>query len=176
MVPCLIFVRIMAGVPAMPACGMSHLSVYPTRFWASLPFGERLTGKVKEPLFRRGVYHTLCSWRWETSQLSDDVWDMATVDAHGMFYQQHPSVWRMYPHWHLAMGVYAPLGVVYCIITSAWVSRCSFDIIGQCEGPSAWNEWLMRISTLFLFSHVNRFIYADIGRLIGMICHEKCLN
>ena len=59
--PCLIFVRIMVGVPAMPACGMGHLSVYPTRFWASSPFGERLTGKVKEPLFRRGVYHTLCS-------------------------------------------------------------------------------------------------------------------
>lgn len=94
--PCLIFVRIMVGVPAMPACGMGHLSVYPTRFWASLPLDERLPGKVKESLFRRGVYHTLCSWRWETSQLSDDVWDMATVDAHGMFYQQHPSVWRMY--------------------------------------------------------------------------------
>lgn len=59
--PCLIFVRIMAGVPAMPACGMGHLSVYPTRFWASLPLDERLPGKVKESLFRRGVYHTLCS-------------------------------------------------------------------------------------------------------------------
>ena len=81
--PFLIFVRIMVGVPAMPACGMGHLSVYPTRFWASLPLDERLPGKVKESLFRRGVYHTLCSWRWETSQLSDDVWDMATVDAPG---------------------------------------------------------------------------------------------
>ena len=58
------------------------------------------------------------------------------------------SVAYVLPHWLFAMGVYAPLGVVYCIITSAWVSRCSFDIIGQCEGPSAWNEWLVRISTL----------------------------
>lgn len=28
----------------------------------------------------------------------------------------------------------------YCINTSAWVSRCSFDVIGQCEGLKLWSE------------------------------------
>ena len=35
------------------------------------------------------------------------------------------------------------------INTSAWVSRCSFNNIGQCEGLKQWNGQQVRISTLF---------------------------
>lgn len=45
----------------------------------------------------------------------------------------------------------------YCINTSAWVSRCSFDVIGQCEGLKLWNGQQVRISTLFLYSHIDTF-------------------
>ena len=61
-------------------------------------------------------------------------------------------------------GCIAPLPTItlrwrggYCINTSAWVSRCSFDVIGQCEGLKLWNGQQGTNLHAFLYSHINTF-------------------
>ena len=57
----------------------------------------------RRPLYMGKRLSGACSWLLETSQLSDDVLNMATIDAHGMFYLHPPSVvgrtvgWRVPP-------------------------------------------------------------------------------